>query len=288
MDEIRDFFGTRFWKLDIEGGKLSAVHEEFDIIVTVSREETEFKVVAEAKDDPSDKLEVVTDNPMKELTDFLSAGLPGGGEAFKEYASNPTLLSKVIRRVARKIRQLGPKKTAAFVKQAVLILGFDSLQKLVKVAVEGAYGEAEAFDLFQKMKKKGWDVEEVEIPGGRAGIKANFHDLYDIEIMPEAINYEYEYMIEGYPESIYWGTTDDPIRAFEDWVKTENFEKASEERNEELDETPGGKKTVVDAKSVMETVKPGADKPTVAPKSKTTPEAYAPTLPSEREPPEKS
>jgi hypothetical protein len=283
MDEIRNYFGTRSWKLDATSDELTSFHDERDIKVKVNKDKVKFKVIAEAKDDPSDRLEVVTDNPLKELTDFLSKGLPGG--VFESYASNPVLFSKIIRRAATKVRQLGPTRIANFIKQAVLVLSFDSLQEFVSMAIKIAadgYEEIEVFDLFEKMKKKGWDVEEIKTESGRAGIRADFHDLYDIIIEPESIEYEYEYMIEGYPESMAWGTVEDPIRAFEDWIKSDRFQKSSEER--ETEKKSGGEENVGETVAPEKTKKRVDEKETKAPPSRITPEAFAPTVPSQRRP----
>lgn len=249
MDEIRSFFGTRGWELDVTSDGLTATNYELDLKVKVGREKVNFRVVAEAKDDPADKLDVVTSNPTKELSDFFSAGVPGGKEVFESYASSPQLFSGILRRAAARVKRLGPKRIAAFIKQALIVLDLNEF-----IARVAAYGEVETEQLADQMKKKGWDLEEFETDAGRAGIKIDFHDLYTATIYPESVEYEYEYVIDGYPKSMYWGTSEDPIRAFEDWVKTDNFNEAVEERNADIDEDD---KSELSSDAVMETVKPG-------------------------------
>lgn len=290
MDRVKEYFDTPGWELDFstENGvdKLIATSEEFDIKVEIDKGPTKFKVEAESVDDPTDRLDVVTTDPIKELHNFLSAGLPEG--AFESYASNPVLFSKIIRRAASKIKQLGPKRTANFIKQAIAILEFESfrtiLASIIKIA-EGEYGELEIVNLLKKMEAKGWDVKE-ETRDGRAALKINFHDLWDITIYPSSITYDFDFIIEGYPESAYWGSdTDDPIRDFQNWFKEDRFVKAIEERNDAIDaaELDADK---YDASDVLETVKPGAGATTVKPgakseegppKSVSTPEAFADT-----------
>lgn len=252
MDEIRSFFGTRGWKLDVTGDGLTASNYELDLKVKVSREKVNFRVIAEAKDDPADRLDTITSNPTKELSNFFSAGVPGGKEVFESYASSPYLISGILRRAATRVKKLGPKRIAAFIKQALIVLDLNEF--ITKVA---AYGEVETEELANQMKKKGWKLEEFETDAGRAGIKINFHDLYDATIYPESVEYEYEYVIDGYPKSMYWGTSEDPIRAFEDWVKTDNFNEAVDERNADIDEDD---KSELSSDAVMETVKPGKKK----------------------------
>jgi len=227
--KIRDYFGTKEWTLNVDGHTLVSKHEEFDIKVEVKQEKVFFNVVVEAEGDPTDRLEVTTDNPTKEIIDFVAGQVPGGKETFQQYASNPTLFAQIIRRAATKVKSLGPKRTLAFVRQALLVVNFDSLLELIRTAAE-VLGDVEINELSRIMEQKKWDIEITEDPEtSRASIKTSFYG-FNINIVPCCIQYEVEYIIEGYPESIWWETTDDPIKSFDEWIDSDRFEKVKEER----------------------------------------------------------
>jgi hypothetical protein len=235
FNKVRDYFGTKEWKiLNIEGHNLISKHEDFDIKVEVEQEKVFFNVIIEAEGDPSDRLEVTTDNPTEAIVDFVAGQVPGGKETFQKYASDPTLFSQIIRRAATKIKDLGPKRTLAFVRQALLVINFDSLIEFVRTAADGlekeSRGEVEIDELARIMDGKNWDVEITEDPGtSRAAIKSNFYG-FNIDITPCCVQYGVEYIIEGYPESIWWETTYDPIKSFDEWIDSDRFEKVKEER----------------------------------------------------------
>jgi hypothetical protein len=216
------------WKVtNFDDAKIfNATNDKFGVNIYITASSPSFMVKAEAVDDPSDKLEIETRDPIKDLEKFFSEGLPEG--AFSDLASKPTLLSKLIIKIASGVRvqSIGPRKTSAILRRLMLAAQVKNWKSEMNIGL-GLW----MVELKDDMKKKGWDYIDIE-ERDKPGIYMDFHGIYDVEIVPESIFYDYKFRIDDYPEADLSGVSDDPINEYRKWVKSPEFTEAQTDRLE--------------------------------------------------------
>jgi len=228
LEEIKDYFAigqpTTDWQFDSMGGlSYKFVDMKGGVVVKILLRSVEYHVKGEAVDDPTDYIDVVTRNPVKELSKFMSGGHEELEEFFKKMSCDPSQFASLIRRIAAWIGSGSATKedTVKILRRVQL------LHRSGKRTAKEGYVEKEVDEilkkLFDKMKDKGWDPEVVN-DDGLTEIKIDMNGLYDISIKVDSISWNYQFVDSQGKES---GTTDDPVRAYQDWMDKKKEERKS-------------------------------------------------------------
>jgi hypothetical protein len=206
-----------------------------------------------AVDDPEDSDEGVSDNPIVEIAEFLGADIPGGGY-FKNLASNPSELSRVIRKIALRARHTNSKKLANMIRRVVVAINV----ALVKREPEFVKIQNRAVNKLKKeMEGQGWRVKEYKDDADLPVLHVNVSDVYEGDIRVESLTYAYKFVVEGEENVTEEGITDDPLGELKSWAKRRDVDRAITRAKE------SGASTLPAPPGLME-----EDKKTVGPKKK--------------------
>lgn len=235
MDEIQKYFSGPSWRIEVDASYLfEAAHEYVSVKIELSGAQFAWRV--EANEDPSDYDEGVSDQPVKAIAKFIGGPIPGG-EFFEKMAFGPADMSFLLRRVATALEtgQIGPRRAASVLRRARVLPDSGCLRKLaaiVRAAAEGKLESEEISRLKADMEKKGWEVKESESKAGMPVLDVRISDEFTASIEVDSAAYSYVYEFKDRPELKKEGVSDDPIRDFQDWYRTDEFKEATADRKE--------------------------------------------------------
>lgn len=195
----------------------------------------------EAADDPSDSEQVTTEDPVKALAEFLSRGLPGGGDFFKDRAA-------ALRRLAalassdRPLTPRGMRRALLAALAASDDLGLGDTDVVLTRRIPGGPGKGPSASgpdeaalvggLLRRMRTKGWEVEQGETNWGAPLLKVDVGGgEYRAEVRVDSMPFSYRFAFKGRDDLTEEGVTDDPIREFKSWFRKPELEEAWEEAN---------------------------------------------------------
>ncbi|HEY8095263.1 MAG TPA: hypothetical protein VIE65_04110 [Methylobacter sp.] len=225
VDDLKTFFAGKQWKGVFKDGGFDGRYpgDILTYLVNIKPSGITFYYKIWAKEDPSDSEEGVTDAPIKSLAEFVGQGIPGG-EVFERMSSDPNVIIKEIRSLP--IKQSNKKKFRRF------------SAALISAQARKAYSwELEADEinkLLQSMKSKGWRASPTKINDNPA-IRVDIGEEFEAEIEVSDIMYSFEFEIEGQPSLTKKGTTDDPIREFQNYYRSPEIESIYEEAKSSRD-----------------------------------------------------
>lgn len=235
MDELHKYFSGSGWKVRESKGLFEASSEFVEAEALLDGAQFAWRV--EATDDPSDYDEGVSDEPVKAIAKFIGGPIPGG-EFFEKMAFQPSDMSWLLRRMASAVDagKVGSKRLAAVLRRAQVLPGSDCLRKLASVVHAAAEGDLESEEvgkLKQDMESKGWKVSETETGSGLPALEVDVSGTFTATIEVESISWKYRWQFKDRPELEDEGVTDDPIRDFQTWYRTDEFQEAKGDYEEE-------------------------------------------------------
>jgi len=200
---------------------------------------TQFFYHVEATDDPSDYDEGTTDDPVGAIAKFIGGGIPEG-EFFEKMASSPRGIAYTLRDFARRVgaRTIGPKALVKVLRRLQVFPRIGAIRiavSLVAKMAEGRFEEDEIDVLLKDMESKGWRVTRSESPkSGLPTVELDI-DYFKATIEVESIPYEIQYIYEGRRDLAVEQVTDDPVREFQTWYRSDEFKEAEEDRKEAVE-----------------------------------------------------
>jgi len=230
-DDIKTYFKGSAWKeSNWMGDRFVGRTQNFSVEIEPGDVQFEYKI--EAVDDPADSEEGVSSDPVSKIAKFLGRDLPGG-EFFEQMASGPDPLARALRTAADGLLRGRPDRSrvrAALRRMAAAAGMADGLAAL-RIAVSRMAGKADdAFsELESKMESKGWRVERGETPAGAQQLTVDVSGIYEATISVDSIQYHYVFQLRDNPGLTKSGETDDPIREFRSYYRSEEVEEALDE-----------------------------------------------------------
>lgn len=242
MDDLRNYFGRgEVWQSGGWKGETFEGETRF-YQVRLKPIGVNFRVRVEAVDDPSDSEDIVTEEPVKALAEFLGRDLPGG-EHFERMASSPDALASVLRLLASSAASgAEPVRLVRRVRRAAAMPGALLALRAVAAAMRAAAGteDEELARIEREMESKGWRVERTQDDRGLPEIRVDVSGIYEARISFEGVMYEYEFGFRGRPDLSQEGVTDDPIREFQAYYRSDPVEDAWKESDRALKERAQG------------------------------------------------
>ena len=248
-NDLSKYF-TGAWKTDRDYDGMDATYHGY-ISLRIEQKEAQFGYKVEAVEDSSDSDEGVSDDPAKAISDFIFGPIPGG-ETLGLAAFGPDRMAYLFRVMAAGVEngRISYPILRKTLRRAMLLP--DQIHTPVRVADAGGVQESELFVLKNQMEKKGWRVKESG-PDDRPTLQVDISDIYEATIDVEGVMWNFSFEFEGHPDLTEEGITDDPIREFQTWYRTDEFKEAQEERDEAS--KPGGdKKTEPSPESMEKTI----------------------------------
>ena len=200
-----------------EGGSVKI--EAWPYTVNVQQHEILYHWTLQAKDDPSDADEGFAADPLAEIVDSMSEGVPGA-KFWEQYASSPDKLAVFLRRLAS---SPSPEGLAMLKKMATfLMVSGSGLSPLLDLH------RREIRPMAEKMKKKGWRAMEVKDDNGLPAIEFEIGDAYDGKIMLAKVLYNYEFNVDESPEISESGTSDSVMGRLKSWLYRNDVAEAAD------------------------------------------------------------
>ncbi len=216
-EDIHSYFKKDGVPVSKEEGFISADSKSYSI--RVKKEKTLYKLVIENAEDDLDREEMVTENPTKEISNFLKTGTEGD-EFLDKISSSPHHLSFVLHHVASIIEsKLISKREARMI--------FNRINSVL-LKKKFIISKKETSKLLKEIKSKGWKATEtgdsIEVDIGEGLFKATI----DID----SIIWNYEFSVHDIPGSLITGHSEDPINEFRSFLRSPKTEEAKKELEE--------------------------------------------------------
>lgn len=187
-----------------------------------------YDVTIESTEDELDRGKISgTEDPVDFIMEFLGSG--EGSELFKK-ASSPESLSKYLIKLSsnlldrtssvRKLRRIAAAISAN--KHNIF-----SLKSLIAFDADALAEETDA--LLEQLEKNKWKVKKVKTDADLWVIEVNIMDLYKATIKPNSIKWKYSIRVRGVDGSQETGFTDDPIKVYRHYHKSEKYQNAKAE-----------------------------------------------------------
>jgi len=227
-DEIYNFFSNDNEQVfKFNDGSMNVNY--YGALAEISPHSLMFNVVIKSPDDPLDSDEMITDEPLKFISEFLETGT-AGDEFFNKMSSDSFIRrfesifseksNKIAKTAANRLRRLALSVDADTVEQIL----FDATRVASKYIFSNQeFVEEEFNELKIKASEKGWKVTK-----SNNNLQIDISGIYEVEISVYSISWSYSFMVEGHNDTKEEGIVDDPIMAFQQWYKGLD----SEEKNE--------------------------------------------------------
>lgn len=237
MAELREYFGTREWDLEIKSSdEIHSRHTSNRLTVDIKRSHAMFTVNMYAVDDPGDADEVTTDNPAEEISKYLSKGLPGG---HKE-GCTPKQMMTMLQQIAIVIKQGSIRKKHNVIRLLKRIAIAPTLGLMTHMAhflymalTDTDKWEAEIEELHAiqgELKKNQWTVVDSKSDTGEPKLEVNVQDIFEADISVDGMWYDFSFEVDDMPDSKEEGQSADPIREFTDWYQSKKYKDAIKNR----------------------------------------------------------
>lgn len=185
-----------------------------------------FNLRVQAIDDPSDSEDIVTEDPVKALAEFLGEGIPGS-EVFERMSSRPSSASRIIRWTAKEAPSLGRRDAVKILRR--IMAAASSSPRRARTAREQNNPDADALEKLEKrMKEKGWQVRSDD-----GSLTVDVSGVFEAQIEVDTTTWSYKFSLPGYDDLTDEGQTDDPIRDFRRWYMSRDVDEAISEKSRE-------------------------------------------------------
>jgi hypothetical protein len=199
------------WTQQVDGEEFEALSHKLNRYVKFKLESVLFHVHIESVDDSNDSHDVTTDKPIKEITEFLSEGIPGG-EYFKKMSFGPNKIASLLKYAANHIQanMINRSQLSAIIRR-ISVMTLSIGREIVDIMEIPA--------LKKEMEKKGWKVKQKENDVGIPYLEVDISGIYIAKIVVSDTWYSYEFAHGEIKKLDEEGTTDDPIDEYEVWVR---------------------------------------------------------------------
>lgn len=234
LPEIKNWFKGEFWDSSTIEGDTFYAHSS-NIEASVSPKSILFFVSISSEEDSSDSDEIVTEDPISFISDFLSTGT-AGDEFFNRHSSVREIISSLYKSSSKEEMLIASKK----LRRSVASLEFKYNQDIILSAIRSVVGtEVDNFDkIKEKIKKMGWKVrDEIGGPNGHPAIAIDISGIYEAKIEIDSILWEYSFILKGEESTRENGFSNDPIDAYKKWLKSPNIKEAIRNRIERIQNT---------------------------------------------------
>jgi len=219
--ELEGYFGGDVWRTsEWTDGAFHGETASFKAEILPS--DVTYKVSISAVDDPSDSDSFLTDDPARSIADFLGEGFPGGSEYFKKMSSSPRAFSSALRTAAS--------------------LGSLNLVRRILASIPSVSSRHTASSsswlepVESKMKSRGWKVK-LSTDDGIPSLLVDVSGVYSATVTIDEMEWKYGFVLKSDPSISATGTTDDPIRDFRKFYKSDEVVEARASAARVRDET---------------------------------------------------
>jgi hypothetical protein len=171
----------------------------------------------QAMEDPSDKDEGYSSDPLGSIRESLAGETPAGN-MWEQFASSPKRLSSFLRRLAS-----DPERpdTAFWLRKAFLVVAthMNPLLDLHK---------REIGRLMREIESRGWRAQELDDSSGLPAIEFEIGERYEGRVMLSQVLYSYKFEVEGAPEVTENGATDSVVKSLKTWLHRKDVDDAAE------------------------------------------------------------
>jgi len=218
LEDVRRYFpskmwGASSWRRDSLYGSRGPVEVHVKVVGK------QFGVHVEAVDDPSDSEDVTTEEPLKAIAEFLGRDIPGG-EHFERMSFMPELFARSLVAAAELVGSGAVGRRAAV----------RMLRRLSSIRMADSTPQDDSMsDLEKEARAKGWKAALKRGPHGDEKLVIDVSGLYTAEVTLDSMLYEHKFLVEDHPDVTEEGTTEDPIREFERWIRKGEVQDAIDE-----------------------------------------------------------
>jgi hypothetical protein len=258
LDDLKQYFQGEHWRATPRGDGSFESRSDSYLVELSPVSGPQFAVSIQAHEDEMDKDEVVTDDPMKFIVDFLKTGTEGD-EAFGHMATegssasyenygnygSPAAVANLLRTwaVAAERGRIGPRSLARLLRHAALLADLPDTVEFVRLAVHLVANREEIEtqemqDLANRMTQKGWRVQSGKNDRGFPDLTVDIAGIYEAKIEIDHIPWKYSFEVHEHPDSRIEGITDDPIVEFRKFYKSEPVQSAKFELKDRLKARP--------------------------------------------------
>lgn len=232
--DIQKWFKGEFWdSSSLDGDTFHARSSNIEALVKPSS--VMFHISVKSYEDPLDSDEIVTEDPIKFLSDFLKTGTEGDEYFNVESSSIKSLVDSLHQQNLGEII-----KTVKKLRRSIASLEFQSNQRTILGAIRSFIGsEIDTLEDIKKViKKMGWKVREgKESPNGQPSLIIEISDEYEAIIEIDSILWEYNFVLKGNEATREKGFSNDPIDAYRKWLKSPKLKEAIRQRIESIENT---------------------------------------------------
>lgn len=212
MKDVETYFKGEGWPIAEAAGDEFHAESKWNFQIDLKRGDSVFQVKIESPDDPLDSEEIMTPDPVKSITDFLSQGM--SKSEWLHAATDSNAFSNTLKRLARSIdnsRTPSLSKVSRILRRISLV-EIPGLRMAKRV-------EKEIDPLLDRLKEEGWKVDK-KGEGPNALLQVDVGEgSYKAEISPEQMKWEFKIQFKGNDDLTVEGVTDDPIAEYMKWKK---------------------------------------------------------------------
>lgn len=219
MDDVELYFKGESWPISKSGDGKFLGESVWNFRIELEQKSPLFDVVIKSKEDDQDSKADSTEDPVKFISEFLSEGM--SESELVRAASDSNAFSILLKKLAASIESTN---TPSLTKVSRLLRRISVINTPIFNIARGV--EKEVGPMLKRMKDEGWKAKQID-KNGVESIHVDIGDgLYDAEITPEKMIWNYKMEFKGDDGLTIEGETTDPIAKYMEWKKNPELGRA--------------------------------------------------------------